>query len=167
MQDDRLPVSLTAINGGASDRRNARMPSARRRGPIQSGAPHLQRQRIGWSVNDIYWQRLRCELRQQFLQSARAQMFVDLVRKHANNADTGQRSLNGSLCRVDREFEARLDGEGRAVPAVSPFRGDREALEAYAIMRGRGLPADAALLGGRDSRGSRRSPGGRHQPVLR
>lgn len=64
-------------------------------------------------------------------------MFVDPVRKHANNADTGQRSLNGSLCRVDREFEARLDGESRAVPAVSPFRGGREALEAYAIRRAR------------------------------
>jgi hypothetical protein len=34
--------------------------------------PHLQGERIGWYMDNIHWQQLRCELRQQFLQSARA-----------------------------------------------------------------------------------------------
>lgn len=49
MQDDRLPVSRTAIDGGASDRRNARMPSARAGGgrPSQgSTAPSATADRL-------------------------------------------------------------------------------------------------------------------------
>ena len=68
------------------------------------------------------------------MQSAGAQLIGDLVRQHADNADTGYCSLNGSHRRIDREFGARLDGKGRAVPAVAPFRRGRKALKAYAVM---------------------------------
>jgi hypothetical protein len=88
MQDDRLPLSLTAIKMRLTGGTLGRHSSAQARADPVKEAPDLQWQRICWSVKNIYWQRFRCELRQQFLQSARVQMFVDLVRKHANNADT-------------------------------------------------------------------------------